>query len=408
MTRPPWHGSSWAGAILALVASARAAPAAADEPPSFTDTDILDQPPPYFRIEAVNLRYTHYDQSGTGYQSRAAPTGGPGSELKLVGPRGGPGSEWATIEQPQAEIIAKQGDRITHRIWLPVDIVTAASPDAVDAVSTASRNNEAGSIDWTTTYKADPQTSLSVRNGLHNEENYRSWNSSFGFARSFAEDNTVVEASTTLLMDWFDKYTLAGAHDGHTSRTSASVTAGFTQLLSPTTVAHLDYGLTLQRGQLSNGWNIVPLSNGADALEILPPTRVRHAFVGRLAQALPWNGAVHAFYRFYLDDWGIRANTMELELYQRISRLSYLRFNYRFHQQTGPGFFTTRAPPNFTLATADSDLAPLDAQTVGVKGAFDLPVHFARNVHADLAVERYFRSNDLRVSVYSCGLGFLF
>ena len=92
----------------------------------------------------------------------------------------------------------------------------------------------------------------------------------------------------------------------------------------------------------------------------------------------------------------------------RSSRASYLRFNYRFHQQTGADFFHTRVSPNFTLATADSDLAPLDAQTVGVKGVVDLPVPFARNLHADVAVERYFRSNDLRVSVYSCGLGLLF
>jgi hypothetical protein len=73
--------------------------------------------------------------------------------------------------------------------------------------------------------------------------------------------------------------------------------------------------------------------------------------------------------------------------------------------------------PGFALATADSDLAPLDAHTVGVKGSLDLPAafrlaagwpRFARNMHVDLAVERYFRTNDLRVSDYSSGLGYLF
>jgi hypothetical protein len=135
---------------------------------------------------------------------------------------------------------------------------------------------------------------------------------------------------------------------------------------------------------------------------------VRHALLGKIAQFLPWSGAVHLSYRFYADGWGILAHTMEVELYQRISRLSYLRFNYRFHNQSGADFFTTRARPDFTTATADSDLAPLDAHTLGVKGSLDLPVRFARTLHADLAVERYFRTNDLRVSVYSCGLGFLF
>jgi hypothetical protein len=379
--------------------------AAAVAVPSFTDLEILDKPAPYFRIEQVNLRYTHFDQSGTGYQSRAGI-----SALGIPFParRGGPGSEWETVEQPQAEIIARQGDRITHRIWLPADVVTAASPDAIDVVSTASRTNESGSIDWTTTYKASNETSLSVRSGMHNEENWTSWTVGFVFAHSFAEDNTVLEAGVSQITDWFDKLKLDGEHDGHTSRSSSGATVGLTQILTPTTIAHADYGLTLQRGQLSNGWNIVPLTTGDVALEILPKTRLRHALAGRLAQWLPWNGAVHGFYRFYIDDWGIRAHTFEVELYQRVSRISYLRLNYRYHLQTGADFFTTRVAPTFTVATADSDLAPLDAQTLGVKGAVDLPVSFAKNLHADLAVERYFRSNDLRVSVYSCGLGFLF
>jgi hypothetical protein len=392
-----------AGAILAIAVTAAASSAGADDPPRapappppvFTDADILDHPAPYFRIEAVNLRYTHFDQTGTGYQSRAGPVGGPGDET-------------LTVEEPQLEVIAKQGDRITHRLWVPVDIVTAASPDAIDVVSTASRTNEAGSIDWTMTYKASDQTSASVRTGIHNEENYRSWNQGVGAVRSFAEDNTVLEASFNEVVDWFDKYKLTGDHDGHTARSSSNANLGLTQLLSPTTIAHLDYGVTLQRGQLSNGWNIVPLTTGDVALEILPPSRVRQAFVGRIAQFLPWNGAAHAFYRFYVDDWGIRAHTLEFELYQRLSRISYLRASYRFHRQTAASFFVTRAAPGFTTATSDSDLAALSAHAFGVKGVIEIPVRFARSLHADVAVERYFRTNDLRVSVYSCGLGLLF
>ncbi len=406
-------------AILASALALGSVAAAADDPPpsapstpalapTFTDTDILGKPAPYFRIEAFNVRYTHIDQDGTGYQSRAAPRGGPGAELRITGPKGGPGSEWLTVEQPQAEILAKQGDRITHRLWIPADIVTAASADAVDAVSTASRSNEAGSVDWTIKYKATEKTSFSVRNGLHEEENWRSWNTGFGFTHSMAEDNTVIEGGVNQVSDWFDKYTLSGGHDGHSSRSSTTVSGGVTQLLSPTTVAHIDYGITLQRGQLSNGWNIVPLTTGDVALEILPKTRLRQAFVGRIAQFLPWNGAAHLFYRFYVDDWGIVGNTAEVELYQRVSRLSYLRFNYRFHHQTSPPFFHTEESPNFTLATADSDLAAFFAHTVGVKGSIDVPVHFARSLHADVSVERYFRTNDLHASVYSCGLGFLF
>ena len=385
-----------AGALAALVLSLAAGTATADDArPAFTDAEILGKPPPYIRIESATLRFTHFDQTGAGFQSRA-------------GRRGGPGDEAVLVEQPQLEVVAKQGDRVTHRLWIPIDIVTAASPDAVDVVSSSSRQNEAASVDWTTTYRHDAATSASMRAGMHNEENWRSWNVGFGVSRSFAEDNTVIEASVNQIADWFDKYTLAGKHDGHTARSSFNASAGVTQILSPTTIAHVDYGVTIQRGQLSNGWNIVPLTTGDVALEVLPASRVRHALVGRVAQWLPWDGAAHGSYRFYVDDWGIRAHTMEIELYQRFSRTIYARLNYRFHTQIAPGFFHTSVAPTFELATADSDLASFDAQTVGLKVVGEVPLRFAKSLRFDVGAERYFRSNDLRVSVFSCGLGLLF
>jgi hypothetical protein len=379
------------GARSAAADDAASAPSA----PLFTDADILAKPPPMFRLESVAIRYTRFDQSGTGYQSRA-------------GKPGGPGSEEMRVEQPQLEVVVKQGKHLTHRVWIPVDVVTAASPDAIDVVSDASRRNEAASVDWTATYAKD-HTTASIRNGHHEEENYRSWNTGLGGTRAFAEDNTVVSAGANVVLDWFDRYTLAGAHDGHNARSSINFNAGLTQLLSPTTVAHVDYGYTIQEGVLSNGWNIVPTPQRAFQLEKLPAERGRHAFVGRIAQHLPWSGAVHGSYRFYIDTFGIVAHTFEVELHQRLASFARLRFNYRYHTQTGADFFRTSVPLGAPVfATADSDLAPLHAQTIGVKGTFDFPVTFARTLHADLAVERYFRSNDLRVSVYSCGLGLLF
>jgi len=380
-------------AVLAAILF-KVTPASA-EGPSFTDLDVLGRPPPYWQLLALNLRYTHFDQDGSGYQSRAGPIWGPGDERMKV-------------EQPQLDLLLRQGQHITHRIWIPLDIVTAASPDAVDVVSKASVMNEAGSFDWTMTYSGTDKDQFSMRNGFHAEENYRSWNSGIAGSYALAEDNTVLSGTVNETIDWFDKYLFTGKHNGHAARSSTTVSGGVTQLLSPTTVAHVDYGLTVQSGQLSNGWNTVPLSTGTLSLEMLPTVRRRHAVVAKVAQWLPWNGALKGFYRFYADDWGIKAHTGEVELYQRLSPFSYLRLSYRLHHQTAPSFFSTRAPPLALHMTADSDLAEFWAQTIGLKGAFDLPVRRLKNLHLDVAVERYFRSNDLRVSIYSCGLGLSF
>jgi hypothetical protein len=59
--------------------------------------------------------------------------------------------------------------------------------------------------------------------------------------------------------------------------------------------------------------------------------------------------------------------------------------------------------------TADSDLASFTAQTVGGAAALDLPLRGGvRELHFDLGYERYFRSNDLRVNIYTCAVGFRF
>jgi hypothetical protein len=382
-------------AAVAAPKVAAGAPAGTGGPPLFSDAEILGRPPPYFRLESVALGFAHFNQQGEGYQSRA-------------GPLLGRGSEALTVEQPQLEVVLRQGEHLTHRFWLPVDIVTAASPDAVDVVSAASRSNEAAALDWTATYSSDQKSQLYTRNGFHAEENYRSWNTGLGGAYSFAEDNTVLSASVNETIDWFDQYLTTGKHNGHTSRSATTFSLGVTQLLSPTTLVHLDYGITAQQGQLSNTWNSLPMTDGTRGEEILPSLRRRHAMVARIGQWLPWNGALKGSYRFYGDDWGMVAHTAEVELSQRLAPFSVLRLNYRLHHQTGVDFFTTLAAREANTRTADSDLAELWAQTIGVKSTFTFPVSFARALRVDVGFERYFRSNDLRVSVYSCALAFLF
>ena len=359
------------------------------------ETGILDRPHS-FQIESARLRYTFFDQSGHGYQSLA------------LGPRFGPGSEQMSVSQAQLEIVAKQGENITHRIWVPVDIISAASPDAIDAVSKASRYQEAGALDIASTFKVDRNDELTTRFSAHLEENFRSWSFGLGWTRHLADDNAVVQASLHQTMDWFDAYNLGGSNRDRVGRSTTNVSVSFTQILSPTTVGNLNYGLTIQSGELSNTWNTVPLVSGDHGEEILPSRRYRHALVGKLIQALPWNASAKLSYRFYIDSWGALAQTIEAFLYQRITRFLYARATYRAHIQKGVDFFTELAPLGDGYRTADSDLANFVAHTWGVKLALDMPLRKLRGFGLDLAFERYTRSNDLQVNVYSTSLGFQF
>jgi hypothetical protein len=381
--------------VLLLAAVLAAAPARADD--GLSDEAILGSRPA-FLIESMRLRYTHFDQEGHGYQSQAdrpSPTQ--------------PGSEWLSVDQPQLEVVAQQG-KFTHRLWVPIDVVSAASPDALDAVSTASRTNEAASFDLSSTYHASPVSEVTLHAAFHLEEPFRSWTLGVGGARSFADGNTTIAASLNQVFDWLDRFNLFGTRLGRRYRSSSNGNLSVTQLLSPTTVAYLGYGVTVQIGELSNTWNAVPLDSGELGLEQLPHLRHRHAFVGRIAQVLPWKAIVKGFYRFYVDNWGILAHTIEAQLYQRFGRHFYLRASYRYHVQTAASFFSLSAPAaDGALRTADSDLAEFTAQTVGVLAAIDLKfVGRLQGLHLDVGYERYFRTNDLRVNIYTCSAGFRF
>src|SRR5207237_1008895 len=101
---------------------------------------------------------------------------------------------------------------------------------------------------------------------IHVEENFLSWLLGLGGAWSFADDNAVLSASLQQIADSFDQYDIRGARHGHVSRSSTNANLGITQLLSPTTVAHLDYGGTARSGAHAGP----PWATGARAP---PPSR---------------------------------------------------------------------------------------------------------------------------------------
>lgn len=349
-----------------------------------------------FRIDSVRLRFTHIDQDGRGFQSQA-------QRRSLIDP----GRENITVEQPQLEVIATQG-KFTHRFYVPVDIVTAASPDAADVMSSASRMQEAGTLEVSSRYRRDKRSELGFRAAFHLEENFRSWLLGLSGARSFAEDNTTLSFGINQVVDWLDRYNFRGERDGRSYRSTTNVNLGLVQLLSPTTVASLTYGGTVQLGELSNTWNALPQINGEIVNERLPHLRHRHAAMARLAQSIPIGMVMKLSYRLYADSWRAVAHTFEAELYQHITRFAWVRLNWRLHQQSKVGFWTSAARRDAEFATGDSDLAAFVAQTWGGMLALDLPAGRLKQLHLDLGYDRYQRTNGLWANLYTCALGLRF
>ena len=116
---------------------------------------------------------------------------------------------------------------------------------------------------------------------------------------------------------------------------------------------------------LSNGWNTVPTAARGVALERVPHLRDRHAPTARVAQYLPWAGALKVSYRFYADDWGTVAHSAEAELDQRLNAFAWLGATARLgwdpylHNPKLRGRLRRITAPTLIVAGAEDGLVPL-------------------------------------------------
>ena len=371
-------------ALIALVAPALADP---------KDDDIIGTDPGA-RIEDVQLRTSYLQQWGRGYQAQGEP-------------RGQPGSEAMWILEPFAMFTIRQSADVVHELTIPVDIITAASPDAVDATTQASLRNQAIDADLRTAIRRSDVDTLTTRIALHYEEPMTSGTVGAGWRRSLADDNATISVSGNVGIDGFDHRDVHGRAHGKVSREAFNANIAFSQLLSPTTVFDAGYGVTLEYGVLAEGWNAVSVIDGPLATEVLPRSRLRHALTVRLAQHIPiTHSTVKAWYRAYTDDFGIHAHSVQLDAYQYVAPWLYVRGGYRFHHQTGATFFTTGLAMPYTydvLRTSDSDLAPLSSREWSVQLSTVRKALGSWSVSAEFL--RYVRTNDLAITAVSLSLG---
>jgi hypothetical protein len=362
-----------------------------------SDAEIIGRDPGW-RVDDVQLRSAYLWQRGHGFQSQDGSLGSAGSE-----------EMW--VFEPFALFTIHQSDTITHEITVPVDVISAASPDAVDATTSASRVNEAVDVDVRSTFKRGEHDTLTTRASVHYEEPLSSGTVGAGWRRGLADDNATLGASAYVTIDGFDGRDHFGIYYGKTARETVNANITASQLLSPTTIVDGAYGITVQHGTLDTGWNAVPVIDGGYADEVLPSERVRHALTARIAQHVPWtHSTVKASYRYYADDFGLRAHSVEVAGYQYLLPWLYARGSYRYHHQTGVDFFTTSLPTMYDPRmehTADSDLAPLAANEWSVSLAMvrERAPAALRGWALSAEVLHYWRSNDLQITTVALTAG---
>lgn len=152
------------------------------------------------------------------------------------------------------------------------------------------------------------------------------------------------------------------------------VLLGVTQVVSRRTLVQLNYSHSFSDGYLNDPYKVVSLvhpDTGATVdyvFEKRPGTRNADILYGKLVHSFD-RDVLHLAYRHFNDDWGIRADTADLQYRWHFGADSYLEPQYRYHRQEAADFFHHFLVDGQAVdyASADLRLAAFTATTVGLK-----------------------------------------
>lgn len=125
----------------------------------------------------------------------------------------------------------------------------------------------------------------------------------------------------------------------HADKHSASASFGFSRILNRNALIQSGMQITRQDGYLSDPYKEMWI-NGGIFFDHRPDQRLTFSWSTRFRQYLVGsNAALHADYRYYNDDWGVRAHTLDLAWHQPLGEYFELAPSIRYHSQRAADFY---------------------------------------------------------------------
>jgi len=373
---------------------------------------------------------------------------------------GGRGTEHLTDATPTiiVNIPLDTVSRLSANIG--ADFYASASTDRIDfALSTPSSHDNRIHADFGYTREQKAQgTQWGVGAGVSNEYDYRSFNVVGSFAKTSLDGNRQLGVTGQVFLDNVTLITpvelrpgfVSGSNGrenksdyGTAARQSYNFTATYSQVLSKRVQVALSTELVEQNGLLSTPFhrvyfydnpaknpvtatdsNFSPLAPSAPRQEKLPGARFKYPVGLRLNYYASDFVQIRSYYRFYNDNFGIQAHTLEVELPVKLTQFFVLYPFYRYHHQTASRYFAPYLSHSVAeeYYTSDYDLSGFTAHKAGLGlryspvyglGRFHVPGHdgqgrprLMRFKSVDLRYAHYQRSTDLTANIVSFDLGF--
>ncbi len=135
---------------------------------------------------------------------------------------------------------------------------------------------------------------------------------------------------------------------------------GWTWILDERDLFDVSASLMNQSGYLDDPYKIVPVGTPPALVEMpehRPDSRQRWAVFGKYGHYYLWGGALKATYRYYWDDWSVKAHTLEVVYDHRLNEDWLVSPTVRLYTQTAAKFWGNTFPAPQEFMSSDYRLA---------------------------------------------------
>ena len=273
----------------------------------------------------------------------------------------------------------------------PIFFTPGPNNEIVEVTSGASITDERTAASFNFRHFTD-NGMLSVTPASSDENDYES----ISVTTEYQWDSNNKATTYSLGVGYADETVSATGQNLNEDKEGKSLFAGVTQVLDAHSLLQLNLSLAEESGYLSDPYKLTLVDT-----TILPDNRPRErkqtAFLVRYIRYMEEDDAsLHLAYRYFDDDWEIKAHTLEVTWNQELSNNWLLSPSLRYYMQDKAYFYA----PFFTTPRADgiysSDyrLASFGSVLVG----FRLEKTFSNNTSLNLNIEYYTRRGDLKLS----------
>ncbi len=381
--------------------------------------DSTHYSPRRLRLDEINFVSSYYNQNG----DHSAVTGGIGTEKV---------TDIANALDLHLVWLNHNLNKNTLAVGMGFDYHTAASQAYVSATGASSPSGTRlyPSLDWTVE-NAKSGNTFGIGAYYSGEYNYQSIGADLHFSVKTADKMGEFSAK---LQGYFDHVKLIipseldpnslaidtslvnGRHHrrrnfGSSPRETYNASFSWSQIINDRMQIMFLTDLVVQNGYLGLPFRRVYFTTGKDSIEKLPSSRFKFPIGARFNYFVGDNIIIRSYYRYYMDNWGIRSNTIGIEVPYKVTPFFSISAFYRHYDQSASKYFAPYGTHLTTdqFYTSNYEFSKFTSQFFGVGFRLAPPtgVFGWKNLHdMEIRYGHYSQTTDLVSDVLSVSFGF--